>query len=83
MKELTYATTQIYLTMVQVSKRELWGWRDADTRDSHFSVVLKNKKEDETNPTFYQYHFSEDGLIYFEDSVGKGWFLERNLPIDG
>ena len=48
MKELTYVTSQMYSTMVQVSKQELESWRDTYTRDPRFSVVLKNKKENET-----------------------------------
>lgn len=57
--------------IVQVSKEELQIWRDVYARDLHFSVVLKNKKGDETNPTFSQYDFSKNRLVYFEDSAGN------------
>ena len=70
--EIPYLTSQLYSTMVQVDEREFLKWKDAYTKDPHFALVLEDTKEnDATNLMFPQYHISEEGLIYFEDSLGN------------
>ena len=69
---IPYLTPRSFSTIVQIETQEIQDWRDAYTRDPHFRQVLENKrKEENANLTFQQYHHSEDGLIYFEDSIGN------------
>ena len=58
--------------MVHIDEREIQKWKDAYNNDPHFRLVLEGKKKGkETELTFSQYHYSGNGLIYFEDSVGN------------
>ena len=70
--EIHYSTLQTYSTTVQIDEQELRKWKDAYAKDPHFKLVIESKiRNEETGLTFSQYHHSEEGLIYFEDSVGN------------
>ena len=58
--------------MVQIDRQEVQKWKNAYAKDPHYNLVIESKKkEEEASLTFSQYHLSEEGLIYFEDSVGN------------
>lgn len=70
--EIEYSTSRSYSTTVQINEQELQKWKKAYQEDPHFSQVLKAQEGGKETDTFYsQYHHSEDGLIYFEDSTGN------------
>ena len=79
-----YSSPRSYSTMVHVSKSELQEWRDAYTKDTHFSLVVKSKKEGgESDLMFAQYHYSESGLVYFEGSMGNTWLcIPKDLRVE-
>lgn len=69
---IPYQTSQSFSTTIQIESQEIQNWKDAYASNLHFSQVLKNQgKGGNENLTFQQYHHSEDGLIYFEDSIGN------------
>ncbi|KAI5886075.1 uncharacterized protein SCHCODRAFT_02474427, partial [Schizophyllum commune H4-8] len=59
--------------IVGLDDSELQTWRDAYQTDNHFRKVLDtlNKEENWSSPVYPQYHYSEQGLVYFEDSNGN------------
>lgn len=65
---LKIPTTECFSILVGISQGELDTWKEDYTRDEHFSQVLESfqKGTDE----FAQYHYSDNGLIYFEDALG-------------
>lgn len=70
--EVQYSTSQAFSTVVHIDEREIRKWKDAYNNDPHFRLVLEGeKKGKETELTFLQHHYSGNGLIYFEDSVGN------------
>ena len=71
--KIHYPTSRRYSTTVQVSTEELQRWKSAYREDPHFSLIIASAKGDaeETDAKFSQYHQSEEGLIYFEDSSGN------------
>lgn len=70
--EIQHLTSKTFSTMVHVSESKLNEWRDAYFKDPHFKLVCESKSGDQNaNLTFSQYHHSEGGLIYFEDSTGN------------
>lgn len=51
---------------------EILRWKAAYEDDPHFNSVLKAIKEDENNDIpFLQYQYSDNGLLYFKDSLGN------------
>lgn len=70
---LSYQVASRYATVVGIDKEEVQRWRDAYAKDEHFAKVLNAFKteEDFVNPAYRQYLYSDDGLIYFEDSYGN------------
>ena len=69
---IQHLTSKSFSTTVHVSESELHEWRNAYLRDPHFKLVCESRSGDKnTNLTFSQYHYSEEGLIYFEDSSGN------------
>ena len=62
-------TSQNYSVVVGISEDELRKWKDDYEKDNHFSTVLKSLRQG--LDTYPQYHYSEDGLIYFEDALGN------------
>lgn len=67
-----YSMSWSYSTTVQIDKNEVQRWTDAYARDLHFKSVIEDKRENkETGLTFSQYHYSVEGLVYFEGSMGN------------
>ena len=81
---IPYQTLRSFSTTVQIESREIQNWKDAYASDPHFSQVLENQgKGGNENLTFQQYHHSEDGLIYFEDSIGNTRLcIPRDLRVE-
>lgn len=71
--QIPYAAAQNYSILIGVSPQELAEWSSGYLEDQHFSRVLKGwkREKDWVNPIFPQYHYSESGLIYFEDWQGN------------
>ena len=69
----TYQTTsQSYSTLVGIDQDEISRWKRNYDEDPHFKLVLKTMREDEDNSVpFPQYQYSDNGLLYFEDSMGN------------
>jgi hypothetical protein len=69
----SYVTSQSYNVLVGIPEQELKDWTAAYFKDPHFAKVLKGWKKEAnwTNPHFPQYHYSDSGLIYFEDWHGN------------
>ena len=70
--EASQTTSRSYSTLVGIDQEEISRWKAAYDDDPHFSLVLKMMKEDEDNLIPYpQYQYSDNGLLYFEDSLGN------------
>ena len=69
--EMSYVTSRTFSTLVQINREEIQKWKNAYGKDPHFNLVLGSKENKETEFNFPQYHVSEEGLIYLEDSVGN------------
>jgi hypothetical protein len=70
---LDYHSSEFYTILIGISQEEMQKWKDAYLLDPHFSKVLQILKEekDVSQPTYPQYHYSDEGLIYFEDWKGN------------
>ena len=68
-----YQTSSSYSVLVSISNDERFRWTEGYSKDSHFSKVLQGWKKESnwSNPHYPQYHYSDDGLIYFEDWHGN------------
>lgn len=65
-------TSRSYSTLVGMDQEEISRWKAAYSEDPHFSLVLKAMREDENNSIpFPQYQYSDNRLLYFEDSMGN------------
>ena len=70
--EISQAASCSYTTLVGMEPEEISRWRTAYGEDPHFDSVLKAIRTDESNSVPYpQYHYSDSGLLYFEDSTGN------------
>ena len=70
--EVLSSTSWTFSTLVQINKEKIKKWRTAYANDLHYSQVLASRgKSKDAELAFPQYHHSEEGLIYFEDSVGN------------
>jgi hypothetical protein len=69
----SYVASRTYNVLVGISEEELNVWATGYLDDPHFSKVLKGWKKETnwTNPHYPQYHYSDNGLIYFEDWHGN------------
>ena len=69
---IQYLTSRSYSTMVQINEHEIQKWKKAYIRDLHFKLVIEDKEKNiDAKLTFSPYHYSGQGLIYFEDSMGN------------
>lgn len=70
---LPYTSSQNYTVLIGISPGKIKDWASAYEKDPHFTRVLKDWKGEKNwvNPTFPQYHYSDSGLIYFEDWQGN------------
>ena len=59
--------------MVGISQEEISQWTEAYKDDIHFSKVIAALKTEKNwaNPRYPQYHYSDAGLLYFEDWQGN------------
>ncbi|KAF7366187.1 TY3B-TY3B protein [Mycena venus] len=67
-----YTTVRAYAVVIGISSDEIREWTAAYREDPHFVKVLDGWKseKDWSNPLYPQYHYSENGLIFFEDWQG-------------
>jgi transposase InsO family protein len=70
---INYSTAVSYAIMIGIDPAEVNEWRQEYLTDPHFAKILKDFKteKDISNPTNTQYHYSDQGLMYFEDSRGN------------
>ena len=70
--ETLQSTSRSYSTLVGMNQEEISRWRAAYEKDSHFESVLESIRNDESDDVpFPQYHYSDNGLLYFEDNAGN------------
>ena len=70
--ETLQSTSRSYTTLVGIDQDEIRRWKSGYDEDPHFKLVLKAMKEDKDHDApFPQYHYSDNGLLYFEDSMGN------------
>lgn len=71
--EVPYITSSAYSVLIGLSETEIGQWVQAYKTDPHFSEVLRDWKKEAnwTNPSYPQYHYSDNGLVYFEDWQGN------------
>lgn len=71
--EIPYFTSSSYSVLIGIEDSEIQKWIVGYKSDRHFSEVLRNWKGEKnwTNPLYPQYHYSDNGLIYFEDWEGN------------
>lgn len=70
---IPYVTSSAYSVLIGIVDDEIQKWIEGYKSDPHFSKVLKEWKGERnwTNPFYPQYHYGENGLIYFEDWQGN------------
>ena len=71
--KVSYVSSSSYSILVGISDEELISWKEGYATDPHFSNLLSNLRKETkwNNPAFPQYHYGENGLIYFEDWNGN------------
>lgn len=65
---LTIPTSESFSVLVGISREELNKWKADYMKDKHYSQVLDAFQQG--SDKFSQYHYSDNGLIYFEDALG-------------
>lgn len=68
--KIPWVTSQSYSLLVGLEPTEIERWLQAYKSDKHFSEVLAQMKGGK-GALYSQYHYSENGLIYFEDWQGN------------
>lgn len=76
---LNYATMHAYSVLIGVDAKEIQHFVKGYSTDLHFSKVLSSPKvkENRENPAFPQYYISDEGLVFFEDSLGRSRLYTR------
>ena len=71
--KVSYTCSSSYSVLIGISSEELQVWKEGYAEDPHFSKLLTNLRKETkwNNPSFPQYHYGENGLIYFEDWNGN------------
>ena len=71
--EVSYVSSLSFSILVGIDKEELLMWTQGYATDPYFSNLLFNLRKESkwNNPSFPQYHYGENGLIYFEDWNGN------------
>lgn len=70
--KVSYVNSSSYSILIGISSEELLIWKEGYTKDPHFFNLLSSLRKETkwNNPSYPQYHYGENGLIYFE--VGTG-----------
>ena len=67
--DMLQSTSRSYSTLVGIDQDEIMRWKVGYNEDLHFKLVLKAIREDKDHSVpFQQYHYSDNGLLYFKDS---------------
>ena len=71
--KVPYVSSSSYSILIGIENEELLNWTEGYTKDPYFSSLLSNLQKELkwSNPSFPQYHYSDNGLIYFEDCNGN------------
>ena len=67
--KVPYVSLSSYSILIGIENEELLNWTEGYTNDPYFSNLLSSLQKESkwSNPSFPQYHYSDNGLIYFED----------------
>ena len=70
---VSYVSSSSYSILIGISTEELSVWKEGYAKDSHYSNILSSLRKETkwNNPSSPQYHYGENGLIYFEDWNGN------------
>lgn len=68
LKRLEIPTSKAFSVLVGISSEELDSWKQGYEDDNHYSLVLESFCLG--GDKFPQYHYSDIGLLYFEDALG-------------
>lgn len=83
--ELLYSTVQGYSILIGADEEEMKRFLSGYSLDSHFSKVLGALRIEEKweDPKFPQYFLGEEGLIFFEDDLGRTRLcIPENIKLD-
>ena len=71
--KVPYVSSLSFSVLVGIDKEELLTWTQGYASDPYFANLLSNLRKESkwNNPSFPQYHYGENGLIYFEDWNGN------------
>ena len=71
--EVSYVSSSSFSILVGIDDDELTSWTQGYASDPYFSNLLSNLRRESkwNNPSSPQYHYGENGLIYFEDWNGN------------
>jgi len=71
--EVPYVSSSSFSVLIGIDKEELLTWTQGYASDPYFANLLSNLRKESkwNNPSFPQYHYGENGLIYFEDWNGN------------
>ena len=71
--KVSYTSSSSYSILIRISNDELLTWKEGYAKDPHFSSLISNLRKETkwNNPSYPQYHYGENGLIYFEDWNGN------------
>jgi len=80
--EIPYVSSSSFSILVGIDEEEMHLWTEGYASDPYFSNLLSSLRKESkwNNPSFPQYHYGENGLIYFEDWNGNNKLcVPRNL----
>lgn len=83
--EVPYPTSCGYSVLISVDKNEISKFVRAYEEDDYFVKVLQSLRTEENweNPRFPQYFLGDEGLIFFEDDLGRTRLcIPSSLKID-
>ncbi len=68
-----YVTASTYTTLIHLPEDEVEKWKAAYLDDPTFSKVIENKQDEKDIriPQDPQYHYADNGMLYFEDWRGN------------
>lgn len=71
--DVLYSSSAYFMTLIGISPDEVEQWRQGYMEDPHFTKVMEAFRTEDNfaDPAYSQYIYSDNGLIFFEDSQGN------------